>query len=148
MKSRYFFLFLLLVFAISACTDKSVSSGQDEMKKEVMVYFNDSITPKIVWEYSSDDSLDIIASHYYYTGALQMKGHIKNGVRNGKWTAWDKEGRMLSTGHYVDGMENGMWTVWFPSGKKRYEGLFKDGKRSGLWKFYDENGQLIKEIEY
>lgn len=141
------FLFATL-FAFAACDGNHSSDSENEAIKEVKVYFKDSITPRIVWEYSKGDSSYIKASHYYKNGKLQMQGHIKNGVRDGKWIAWDDQGRMLSTGNYKDGFEHGMWTVWFPSGQVRYEGMFDSGKRRGVWKFYDQQGKLLKEIEY
>jgi len=148
MKLRFKpFLFILLI-AVAACTNESAPVQVQSDEGEVLSYFNDSITPKVVWKYNNSDSTDITASHFYKNGKLRMKGQIFNGVRNGKWTAWDDQGRMLSTGNYIDGIENGMWTVWFPDGVKRYDGLFKDGKRSGVWKFYDDQGLLLKEIEY
>ena len=140
--------FLLLILVFAACSNNSVPNTDIEPVKEVKAYFQDSITPKIIWEYSTDSSGTILVSHFYKNGKLQMKGNIVNGVRDGKWIAWDDEGRMLSTGNYIDGFENGMWTVWFPNGQKRYEGLFKDGKRNGVWKFYDVQGVQLKEIAY
>jgi len=140
--------FILLIFiAFVACTHKDTPKYKQDKKGEVLAYFNDSVSPKVIWNYN-EDSTTITASYFYQNGKLRMKGQILNGVRNGKWTAWDNQGRMLSTGNYIDGIENGMWTVWYPKGVKRYEGMFKDGKRTGIWKFYNEQGMLTKEIEY
>jgi antitoxin component YwqK of YwqJK toxin-antitoxin module len=144
------FLFGFLIFGIlayTACTNQKSSDTTVSMQKEVQAYFQDSI-PKIIWEYPQGDSSQIKVSHYYHNQKLKMQGYLKNGVRNGKWIAWDEEGAMLSMGHYKDGFEEGMWTVWFPSGIKRYEGLFNAGKRIGKWKFWNAEGKLVKEIEY
>ena len=147
MKLLHKLSFLIVIMIIAACNNQTAS---DEVKqlKVVKSYFLDSIAPKVVWEYPANDSSTILVSHFYKNGSLHMKGNIAGGVRDGKWEAWDDQGRILSTGYYKDGFENGMWTVWFPSGQKRYEGLFKDGKRFGKWLFYNNNGVIIKEVEY
>ena len=146
MKSILKISFFFVLLSFMACGSNHNPNTDDT--KIIKAYFNDSITPRIIWEYAVDDSSTILVSHFYKNGNLHMKGDIAGGVRDGKWIAWDDQGRMLSTGHYKDGFENGMWTVWFPNGQKRYEGLFKDGKRNGVWKFYDDQGSLLKEIEY
>jgi len=146
-RQFFFWFFALGLIGFTACSNSETTEQEVLMKKEVKEYFTDSI-PKIVWEFPENDSSEIKVSHYYHNRKLKMQGYIKNGVRNGKWLAWDEEGNMLSLGHYIDGYENGMWTVWFPSGTKRYEGLFKEGKRSGTWKFWDADGNLAKEIKY
>ena len=136
----------LLLFAAMACNNNKTT----ELKqvKEVKAYFNDSISPRIVWEYPEGDSSIISVTHFYKNGKMRMQGNISGGVRVGKWIAWDDRGKMLSAGNYIDGIENGDWTVWYPSGQVRYEGVFKDGNRVGVWKFYDEQGVQLKEIEY
>jgi antitoxin component YwqK of YwqJK toxin-antitoxin module len=117
------------------------------VRKEVQEYFPDS-TIKTVWEFPESDSSTILVTHFYHNQNVQMRGHIKNGVRDGKWIAWDEDGKIQATGFYVDGFENGLYTVFYPDGRKRYEGTFEMGHRTGVWRFWDANGNLLKEIDY
>jgi antitoxin component YwqK of YwqJK toxin-antitoxin module len=45
-------------------------------------------------------------------------------------------------------MNDGKRTTYFESGKIRYTGYYLNDKRVGKWQFYDEAGNLLKEVEY
>ncbi|MCK5855964.1 MAG: hypothetical protein KAG64_00650 [Bacteroidales bacterium] len=148
MKNLSLYSILLLLLLAVSCGVNKQKQDEDALYREVIFYYDDSITERVVWEYPEGNDSVILVSHFYKNSQLQMQGNISGGVRNGEWNAWDDQGRKLSTGNYIDGIENGLWTVWFPNGQKRYEGLFKDGKRQGLWVFFDDKGIKLKEIEY
>jgi len=147
MRNKSILLGFFFALLLASCSSNK-KNEKPAMVREVVSYFSDSITERVVWEHPQGNDSVILVSHFYKNKQLQMQGNIVGGVRNGEWNAWDDQGQKLSTGHYIDGIENGLWTVWFPNGQKRYEGMFKDGKRVGIWSFYNKKGEKVKEIKY
>ena len=146
---KHFFIafFLLGILVFAGCGNSRANTGEPAIQKKVQEYFPDSVV-KTVWEYPADDSSIISVTHYYHNQHVQMKGKLKNGVREGKWVAWDEDGKIQAVGFYIDGFEHGLYTVYYPGGKKFYEGKFDMGRRVGVWKFWGEDGKLLKEIDY
>ena len=85
---------------------------------------------------------------FYPSYKLQMTGTSLNSKREGKWCYWYENGNPWSEGYYKNGENDSIRNVWYENGKKRYEGLYRNGKEAGNWKFYDEKGQLAKEVDY
>lgn len=59
-----------------------------------------------------------------------------------EYDGWGPRGQMLSckmmTGAFVAAED----------GYVRIRGQFKDGRKAGVWRFYDEQGNVRKEIDY
>jgi antitoxin component YwqK of YwqJK toxin-antitoxin module len=53
-----------------------------------------------------------------------------------------------SEGTFVNGLRTGKATVWQANGNLLQEGYYKEGKHVGKWKYYDEMGDLVKEVDY
>ena len=85
---------------------------------------------------------------YYDSGEVRMEGAIKNGQRDGEWTAYFPDGRVQSHGYFKDGQRTGASKVYWNNGNLRLEGFYTEGKHSGHWKWYDEQGNLIREEDY
>jgi antitoxin component YwqK of YwqJK toxin-antitoxin module len=144
---KHFFsaFFFLGIIVFASCQNSKADTTT--VRKEVQAYFPDS-TIKTIWEFPVGDSSSILVTHFYHNQKVQMRGHIKNGARDGKWIAWDEDGKIQSTAFYVDGFEDGVYTVFYPDGRKRYEGTYDMGRRTGVWRFWDATGKLIKEVDY
>ena len=75
---------------------------------------------------------------------------------NGKFKRWYKNGQIHVETKYKDDYLSGQFTEWHKNGnmKKegRYIGMNRDWNdssgRDGIWKFWNEDGQIIREIEY
>lgn len=61
----------------------------------------------------------------------KAEGVVKNGLEQGKWTFWSKEGIIQQEVHYKDGMFDGKYTNYNQQGKKREEGFFVRSKKRG-----------------
>ena len=85
---------------------------------------------------------------YYDSGAVRMEGAIKDGQRDGEWTAYFPDGRVQSHGYFKDGQRTGASKVYWSNGNLRSEGFYKEGKHSGKWKWYDEQGYFLREEDY
>ncbi|AZZ59526.1 hypothetical protein AWB57_11135 [Riemerella anatipestifer] len=101
----------------------------------------------------------------------QGKGHLKNNMRQGKWTSF-KNGNLNSIGNfsqdkkngkwkyfysnrklhqkgkYIDDKQNGIWNYYFDSGEFMGKGQIIDNKQNGLWKWFHKNGKLYTERFY
>lgn len=86
--------------------------------------------------------------HYYQSGQVKMEGPMKNGKREGEWTAFFPSGRVQSHGFFKNDERTGAAEAYWNNGNLLYEGYYKEGKHIGHWKWYDEQGNLIREEDY
>lgn len=103
--------------------------------------------PRLVHYYDKHDQC-VKETEYYETGQVKMEGGMKDGKMDGDWTAFFPDGRVQSHGTFKDGERTGAAQVFYANGNKYQEGFYKNGKHCGKWKFYDEQGILIKEVDY
>ena len=136
MKKLFLLLVTTLVFA--SC------SGQ--LTEKVEMTFPDG-KPQIVRYYDKSNQC-VKESEYYESGKVRMEGAMKDGKRNGEWTAYFPDGRVQSQGYFKDGKRTGEATVFWSNGNLREEGFYKEGVHCGHWKWYDEQGILLREEDY
>ncbi|MFH2144013.1 MAG: carboxypeptidase-like regulatory domain-containing protein [Bacteroidota bacterium] len=85
---------------------------------------------------------------YYKSGEKGLKGELKNGLKDGKWTYWYTNGQKKLEVNYIDGMKNGMWYYWYKNGQMRIQANYSTDQMIGLNKWWYENGQLKKQALY
>lgn len=85
---------------------------------------------------------------YYETGQVKMGGAMKDDQREGVWTAYFPDGRPQSIADFKAGKMNGASKVYWENGNLRWEGFYKEDQYFGKWKYYDEQGNLLKEVDY
>ena len=142
---RAFFVFIIsFAFLIACDSDKKhkfygephiVSTYKDGLKKEERKYIK-------------KDSSSWQTNVYYRNGHLEIQGLSINGKREGEWSAWSKDAKLLAKGNYHKGLDHGLKTVYYKNGNKRYQGMYEEGERVGVWRFWHENGEFAKEIKY
>ena len=81
----------------------------------------------------------------YENGQNQVKGKVKDGKSDGKWTIWYENGQIMSEVNYKDDKLDGKWTSWYENGQIEAEENYKDGKLDGKWTLWHENGQIERE---
>ena len=81
-------------------------------------------------------------TYKWTNGKKKAEGVIKDGLEQGKWTFWSKDGVIQQEVEYKDGEFNGKYINYNEHGKKREEGTFVDSKKEGVCKIWYENGQL------
>ena len=74
--------------------------------------------------------------------------HKRNGVLDGQWTRWYKNGNKAEEGKYKDGKRSGEWNGWYRSSKKNFSCVYEDGKRAGNYVEWNSKGKKVKEIYY
>jgi antitoxin component YwqK of YwqJK toxin-antitoxin module len=73
-------------------------------------------------------------------------------VLNGKTITvphWYSGGAIMGAGERTkDGMNNGYWNYYYKNGIRKSEGEFIAGKKNGSWKYYYPNGQIKEKSEF
>lgn len=107
--------------------------------------------PKRVDFYAGEGTAKYIARSvfYYESGNRRVEGNYnKEGKKNGKWTYWYDNGNKWSEGFFTEGLDDKKRTAWHENGELHFTGRLDKGKRIGTWKFYDEKGNLTKDLDY
>ena len=81
-------------------------------------------------------------TYKWTNGKKKAEGVVKEGLEQGKWTFWSKDGVIQQEVTYKDGLFDGKYTSYNDQGKKREEGLFIRAKKEGVCKIWYANGQL------
>lgn len=84
----------------------------------------------------------------YPSGAIQIKGEMKNDQRVGLWTSYYENGMKQSESTYQNGVLHGRTASFYTNGQVRYIGYFQGGEKDGKWEFYTEQGQFEKSEMY
>ena len=101
---------------------------------------NEEIISKKGWE---------IHKKRYTNGQKSHEVVMKNGIKDGLETSWQKDGRKSFEGTYKNGKEDGLFTWWDVLGNKSTEGTYKNGKEDGLWTWWwYDHGTKKSEITY
>ena len=65
-----------------------------------------------------------------------------------KHTKYHKDGSIWAQGDVVDGIFEGYWEWFRKDGTKMRSGFFKKGKQVGVWTTYDKNSNVYKVTEF
>ncbi|SEM25988.1 MORN repeat variant [Aquimarina amphilecti] len=86
----------------------------------------------------------------YYANSINLKsiGHYKNGIRQGFWKYFYRNGNVKAEGHYQNGKKQGYWKEYHTNGNVKSEGHIDHCTPSGYWKYYDKKNNVTKEINY
>ena len=128
------------------CGIMLLASCSAQLTEKVQATFPDG-KPKVVRYYDKHDQC-VKETEYYESGQVKMEGGMKDGQMEGEWTAYFIDGRVQSHGFFKDGKRTGAAQVFYATGNKYEEGFYKEGTHVGKWKFYNEQGTLIKEVDF
>tara|TARA_Y100000590_G_C15448066_1_gene911573 strand:- start:183 stop:788 length:606 start_codon:yes stop_codon:yes gene_type:complete len=78
--------------------------------------------------------------HYYFTQEKESERNYINGVLDGFFTSWHENGQIASHG-YGRCEKDIFWCDLFTN-------TLDERARVGTWRFWDENGNLEKEVTY
>jgi len=84
----------------------------------------------------------------YDNGQVKIKGNLLDDQRHGRWESFYENGVKWSEDNYYQGEKNGRTVSYYPTGMFRYQGTYIDDIEAGKWTFYDEEGNIIKEMDY
>ena len=78
----------------------------------------------------------------------KSKGKLKNGVKDGTWTSWYKNGQKREESEYKEGKSHGRSTTWYKNGQKVFEINSRDDLYDGAMTSWYENGQKMEEVNF
>lgn len=130
---------LFIILILSACNqdcEKVVPHHEDGIK-EFLLYYPDC-----------SDTTTYTKSVYFENGQLGSKGNVVNGLQEGHYESWNKEGTKTASWHMKEGLEHGQVSCWHDNGVKAKEVKIEDGLPVGVEKVWNEEGELEATGEY
>lgn len=82
---------------------------------------------------------------------LLREAHYEKGKQAGEERNYSTEGILRNIRHYVAGEYFGELQseeTFHPNGAVASKGAYADGEKQGAWEFFDEQGKLLKVVEY
>ena len=70
---------------------------------------------------------------------------LKDGMQDGKYTAWYENGDIAKQGLFSKGKANGKFILYYPGKKQKAEENYILGKKHGAWKYWYINGNKAQE---
>jgi antitoxin component YwqK of YwqJK toxin-antitoxin module len=164
MNFKYNILFQsLLICFLFSCGNKpneipyNKVNFQDDERRAFLKKDNSPVTGKIVhrdstdkiWsEFTYNNGFLELVRIWYSDSALAIEGNYKNGLENGLWKTWNKNGKVLSKKYFSDGMAEGSWESCYENGKALYTISFRNGLIDGTVEYYYKNGKINGEFNY
>ena len=78
---------------------------------------------------------------FHANGRAHVRGRLVEGVREGVWNTFRKDGLPWSQVEYLAGEKEGSFRTWHENGLPHIEGQHRAGKPAGIWHFFDTTGQ-------
>lgn len=111
------------------------------------------------WKYYHKESPIVMSVENYGSGKLQGKvvvfypegniaseSHYKDGILEGVYKKYTKQGIVIEEIPYVNGQFSGLVTYRDIKGKLYAQGQYNKGLKTGVWKYY-KDGKLDKEVD-
>lgn len=70
------------------------------------------------------------------------------GVREGPYRAWHKDGTKSVVGQYSAGQRDGEWAEWFENGQRKTEISYQAGIPDGRFTEWDDRGDVVSKGVY
>jgi antitoxin component YwqK of YwqJK toxin-antitoxin module len=84
----------------------------------------------------------------YNVGDYSEKGKYIGDLKDGKWQAFYKDGKLKYEGNFVQGNPDGEHVFYYPNGQIKEINYYVMGISEKNWKKFDENGLLLITITY
>jgi antitoxin component YwqK of YwqJK toxin-antitoxin module len=85
-------------------------------------------------------------TEYLPDGKIIAQGVYTDGEKNGPWK-YDS-GDNTEEGKYLVGLRDGLWKSFYPDGTLRFKGNYIQGNPDGILTYYHENGRVREEQFY
>jgi len=142
MKKLSLLLSIFILLSLTACDSPSLSGK--EVKKE---YFTGG---ELRSEFIMDDDTghNGLLKQYGYNGNLTSTAQMRNGVRDGMETGYDKKGRVLWKYNFINGKQHGTQHLYYPNGDVMVSYTYKNGLKDGPAKKYNIDGSVNQQVMY
>lgn len=85
---------------------------------------------------------------YYKNGNIKRKGEYKDGKLNGSWQSWTSDGDKIYEVHYQNDTLSGNYISWYETGVIKERGEYAENRKKGVWVEYDEAGMIIRKKNF
>ncbi|MDX1799092.1 MAG: hypothetical protein R3255_10620 [Candidatus Lokiarchaeia archaeon] len=72
----------------------------------------------------------------------------KNGLKNGQWKQYYKNGKVEAEGVYKDGNFDGFVKWYYENGVLQTQGFYRHAVKNGYWKSFESDGTLKSKVYY
>lgn len=121
---------------------KELMTDYDSMR---VVELGEAGHPKTVVYYRGDERHQY---QFYSSMQLYSEEHTANGVKQGHWVYYHPNGNVWAETTFKNGIEDGLYRSMRENGAPNIIGHYKDGVRTGTWEIYDQDGNMVRAIEY
>jgi len=92
---------------------------------------------------------------FYENGIIKSEGVYKNGLRNGLFKEYDRQGNLKKIEKFVDDLKQesaeevarlDLRRDYYPSGKVKIEATYRQGVPEGIRREFDENGEVVRSF--
>src|SRR3954471_19491160 len=92
-------------------------------------------------------SVGQLVTEYWDVAQTKKKSeqNMKDGMQDGKYTAWYENGEIAKEGNFIQGKENGKFLIYYAGKKVKAEENYLKGKKEGAWKYWYINGNKAQE---
>lgn len=142
MKKLSFFLSLFVLLFLNACT--TVSIFQNNVKKEY--YTGGKIRSEFIM--SDKTGQNGLLKKYGYTSKLMSTVTLRNRVKHGVETMFDKKGRVIKKTPYYNGRKKGVVQAFYPNGVLMGEITYVNNVREGRAAKYNVDGSLNQQVMF
>lgn len=147
---------------ITSCNNKMMSVLVEDPAGNVELIYAGAQSPgNLVKEtrfYSNGDTLSVtpmrkgvvhgIAIFYYPDNKRKEQTTFANGISQGVFKRFDKDGILVLEGILNNGEKNGVWTTWYDEVQKQEERSYLNGEPDGKWTYWYIDGELKREETY
>lgn len=96
-----------------------------------------------------DFNLEDTLKWYYPSGKQRSQIYLENGISQGKYCSWSRQGNVDGLGQYWNGDKWGKWIWYYDNGKDvSDENYYVNDELDSLQKDYNEEGILVAETYY
>jgi hypothetical protein len=118
--------------------------------KEIIINYKDSIVKSNIFIINEKVKIDnSIFYHWYSMNNIYVnRGGFSGNLLHGKYCVFDSNDKMKTEGFFTNGVKEGEWKRWYKNGELASVEVWEDGTRNGTHIFYDYKGSIIKHIDY
>jgi antitoxin component YwqK of YwqJK toxin-antitoxin module len=126
---------------------QEVESQNELSMKEVSGKYVDGI-----YRYYEEGVSDPYSGVLYSThsnGQTDSWQEYKDGIGQGKWINYFKNGNIKEIGNYENNLVQGSIKKYHENGNLKAIGTYKDWRvKIGIWSYYDSEGDFINSVDY
>ena len=154
MKCLIFFSFACVLMCPAAAQKAHTiyfTNGQKALEGKWSYYSNTTFPSRLTYQMEDQEWLGLLAGNNGLMGerrSVNRTSFLISIRPEGLITAWDQKGNKMMEITFHDGIANGPFKRYNREGGIREEGSFQNGMSSGPWKVYNDKGELVLSGSY